>query len=126
MTPQEFWIQVDVEGPWHPKLKTRCWLWTGRRTPKTWGHDYGAVRWDGRNQNAHRVAWELFYGSKVPRELQACHACDNPPCVRPDHIWIGTQHQNNLDKSAKGRNKRIHDYGPLANGRMDYAPKDDG
>lgn len=123
MTPEQFWSKVNRNGPYSKRMKSECWEWNGLRAPKTWGLDYGIVYWAGRNRNAHRVAWELTHGVVIPRHLLACHSCDNPPCVRPDHIWIGTSQQNAIDRVLKGRSGRVHDWGPLHNGRMDYAPK---
>ena len=51
---------------------------------------------------AHRVAWELAYG-QVPNGLFVCHRCDNPPCVRPEHLFLGTARDNTQDAIAKGR-----------------------
>ena len=123
MTPEQFWQRVNKDGPVAPRLKSRCWEWTGPRAPKTWGSDYGQVHWRGRSYNAHRIAWELTYGVEVPKGLLACHACDNPPCVNPAHIWIGTTQHNSIDRVLKGRIGRIHDYGPFHDGRIDYAPR---
>jgi hypothetical protein len=51
---------------------------------------------------AHRFAWELAYGP-IPPGLSICHRCDNPPCVRPDHLFLGTTRENVFDSIAKGR-----------------------
>lgn len=77
-----------------------CWIWCGSLTEK----HYGQIKINGRRYFAHRLAWELTHGAKIPRGLCACHHCDNPSCVRPDHIFIGTKKQNNQDRAAKGRN----------------------
>lgn len=105
MTPAEFWAQVDRSGPYAPRLKSQCWMWMGYRLPDVpyISMPYGALVWNGRTQNAHRVAWELTHGTEVPRALIAAHACDNPPCVNPRHIWIGTKQHNAIDRVLKGR-----------------------
>ena len=85
-----FWAKVDQSGP--------CWLWTGYRD--RWG--YGVASRDKRAILAHRLAYELTYGP-IPAGQVVCHRCDNPACVRPDHLWLGTPLDNERDKIAKGR-----------------------
>jgi hypothetical protein len=80
-----------------------CWEFTGTRN----GMGYGVLGRHGRrggNVLAHRAAWELTFGP-VPAELCVLHRCDNPPCVRPDHLWLGTRMDNNRDMVAKGRHR---------------------
>lgn len=79
-----------------------CWLWTGAvLKPDPWG--YGVINLgDGTTRLTHRVAWEVTYGpiSQVQRVL---HRCDVRRCVRPDHLWLGTQRDNLHDGQQKGR-----------------------
>lgn len=77
-----------------------CWLWIGARDAKGYGM-IGSGH-GGPNLRAHRASWELHYGS-IPPELQVCHHCDNPSCVRPDHLFLGTRSDNLQDASRKGR-----------------------
>lgn len=75
-----------------------CWKWTGATR-----HAYGVICKTGRRQSyAHRVAWEIQRGP-IPVGLCVLHRCDNPLCVRADHLFIGTQLENIADRSSKGR-----------------------
>lgn len=91
-----------------------CWLWTGRRFVA----GYGMVECLDLNTNkkrkttAHRIAWMLDHGF-IERNLFVCHTCDNPPCVRPDHLFIGTQSMNLQDAISKGRFQNIARGRPL-------------
>jgi hypothetical protein len=77
-----------------------CWEFQGGRN----GQGYGSIGWNGVSRRAHRVAWALTYGP-IPDGLDVLHHCDNPPCVRPDHLFLGTDADNVADRERKGRNK---------------------
>jgi hypothetical protein len=84
---------------WERVQKTKsCWLWTGLKNEL----GYGLIRIRYTPHRAHRVAWEITYG-KIPDGFYVCHACDNPSCVRPDHLMLGTSHSNMTDMRHKGR-----------------------
>lgn len=100
---QRFWTKVDPTG--------ECWLWTASLHPKGYGQ-VSVRRPDGRPtmRRAHHIAWELTYGPKPPH-LFVLHHCDTPRCVRPDHLFLGTQADNIADMVRKGR----HRFGRRAN-----------
>lgn len=75
-----------------------CWLWRGPINPVT-GYGFGS-RLLG--VNAHRAAWALYRGP-IPRGLNVLHRCDRPPCVNPDHLFLGTYADNTHDSMQKGR-----------------------
>lgn len=96
---RRFWAKVNKFDD--------CWEWRGNRIPK----GYGRFFVDGRNIGAHVFSWVIHNGRPVPEGLMVCHACDNPPCVRPDHLYAGTHQQNMDDIKKRGRRKlKINDH----------------
>jgi len=75
-----------------------CWLWQGG----CFTNGYGQFRVGAQKLRAHRFAWKLFYGA-IPKGMLVCHRCDKKGCVRPDHLFLGTQKDNIADMDAKGR-----------------------
>lgn len=94
-----FWSKVSKEGPVvRPELGP-CWVWTSYRDPMGYGRFNITKR---QPKLAHRVAYALVVGP-IPDGIHACHRCDNPACVRPEHIFLGTALDNMRDMSRKGR-----------------------
>ena len=97
---ERFWNKIDKNGPIHPVLGTRCWLWTGAH--QTFGHGVIRLKDTKKNKLVHRLSYEIHYGS-IPEGLNILHRCDNPPCCNPEHLFAGTQKDNIQDAIKKGR-----------------------
>lgn len=86
---ERFWSKV--------KKTNKCFYWTAYKF-----NGYGRLNVNGKNTPAHRFSYELNKG-KIPSGMCVCHSCDNPLCVNPEHLWLGTRKDNNLDRTSKGR-----------------------
>lgn len=94
----------DVARFWtHVEKTDGCWLWKST----FFSHGYASFKMQGLQRHASRVSYEIAYGvDLVNSPLFMCHHCDNPKCVRPDHLFLGTVQDNNADMTAKGRRSR--------------------
>lgn len=114
-----FWSKVDKSG--------ECWEWTGKRLAR---YGYGSFYLERRKRvSAHRVAYWLA-NNHDPSELFVMHRCDNPPCVNPDHLVLGTDLDNIRDCVEKGRNPKheshgrsVLTYGQVQEIRSRYIPR---
>lgn len=86
MDNERFWSHVDKSGD--------CWVWIGAK-------HYAKTRVGSSTQGSHRASWEMANGP-IPKGLYVLHRCDNPPCVRPDHLFLGTARDNLEDARSKG------------------------
>ena len=94
MKNPRFWSKVE-RGP-------GCWEWQAGRS---WD-DYGRYWVSGQTVRAHRHAWELGHGH-IPEGMKICHTCDVHACVRPSHLFLGTQSENIQDAVNKSRTRTV-------------------
>lgn len=107
-----FWANVQIaEGD-------ACWLWRAGKN----GVGYGRMRFNGRGDRAHRVSYQLTFGV-IPEGLFVLHKCDTPACVRPDHLFLGTQAQNLGDMVTKGRHGTLRKPESVPRGDRHWASK---
>lgn len=88
-----FWKTVEKTGG--------CWNWLGVTSGSL---GYGVFRMDKKLRYSHRISYELLVG-RIPNELCVLHKCDNPKCVNPEHLFLGTLSDNNKDRALKGRGR---------------------
>ena len=82
------------------EIKDSCWVWKGWVSPK----GYGYIRVGNNCKSTHRVSYEVFIGD-IEKGMCVCHTCDNPSCINPEHLWIGSNQDNAIDREKKGRGR---------------------
>ncbi len=97
---KKFWAKVKIIDD-----EKSCWEFTGSRDKDGYGRIGVERKGFKKTYKAHRLSWTLQNGP-IPDENCICHRCDNPPCVRPDHLELGTVWDNNHDKEKKNRDAR--------------------
>ena len=93
-------LQERFESKCEPEPTSGCWLWTGAVD----GDGYGVLYNSGDDRKTHRISWMIRFGP-IPKGMSVLHKCDNPPCVNPDHLFLGTALDNMHDAMKKGRAK---------------------
>jgi hypothetical protein len=95
-----FWRFVEK------KSLDECWEWIGPKRPNGYGQISRETRAEG-SMASHRFSWELANGKSIPDGMVVMHKCDNPSCVNPNHLSIGTYRDNMIDMMQKGRKKTV-------------------
>jgi hypothetical protein len=107
MANSKRWLPAEVRFWANVHQTDGCWLWTAGTNKQ----GYGRLHIAGKATLAHRFSWTIANGV-VPDRLCVLHHCDTPPCVRPDHLFLGTRQDNDTDKILKDRVPRGERAGP--------------
>lgn len=94
-------LPTRFEGKYIPEPNTGCWLWLGTCLSTGHGQFWVGTRGNGKMHLAHRVSYELHIGL-IPKGMNVNHQCDEPSCVNPDHLQVGTQAENVREACERG------------------------
>lgn len=94
---------IRFESKFSIGVGNSCWTWLGYRDRD----GYGNFCLNGRPYQAHRISWAYYNNKEIPKGMLICHTCDNPSCINPDHLFLGTPKDNMVDKYNKGRNVNV-------------------
>ena len=97
---ERFWSKVAITAD-----DNQCWLWLAGKTDNRYGHFW----YNSKVDKAHRVAW-MLPDYVLPDGMEVCHSCDNPSCVNPKHLFLGTHQDNVDDMNLKGRGYKFKLY----------------
>lgn len=97
---ERFWEKVIKKGD------NECWLWTGVINSEN--YKCGRIKFNGKNELTHRISWILHYGN-IPEEMNVLHKCDNPQCVNPNHLFLGSHEDNMNDMVNKDRCNKAYE-----------------
>ncbi len=95
-TLESLLARAKVSGP------DDCWPWVGKSTRR---RGYGVISHNNKTMTASRLSWIFHHGEIPSKKIFVCHKCDNPPCINPNHLFLGTNSDNVRDAIKKGRHK---------------------
>ena len=102
----KFWMKVRIchltkDQRYKQSYIGACWIWDFSLSRS----GYGNFQWDGKRRRAHRISYQIVYG-EISEDVFVCHKCDNPSCVNPQHLFLGSPKENTHDMISKGRLNR--------------------
>jgi hypothetical protein len=91
----KFWSRIDIRG------EDECWLFKNQPSQRYGVYNLKLAPGNWKALRPHRYAWEQYHKRKIPSGLYVCHSCDTPKCCNPNHLWLGTNSDNQLDAIKK-------------------------